>query len=89
MELLSRFVCQLTISFHTFLLHDPQYHKTMKKNEDFEGLVISLHSRGNSRFEHGSVIVHSIFACFTLSLSTSQIIHDQGKMLVLPNQLLY
>ena len=30
-------------------------------------------SRGNSRFEHGSVIVHNIFAYFTLSLSASQV----------------
>ena len=30
-------------------------------------------SRGNSRFKHGSVIVHNIFAYFTLSLSTAQI----------------
>ena len=54
-------------------LHDPPYHKTMKKYEDFEGMVISLHSRGNSRFKHGSVIVHSVFAYLTLSLSAHQV----------------
>ena len=45
----------------------------MKKYEDFEGMVISLLTRGNSRFEHGSVIVHSIFVYFTLSLSAAQV----------------
>ena len=46
-------------------------------------------SRGNSGFKHGSVIIYNIFAYFTLSLNTSQGIHDEGKMLVLPNRLLY
>ena len=45
----------------------------MKKYEDFEGMVISLLPRGNSRFEHGSVLVHSIFACLALSLSAAQV----------------
>ena len=51
--------------------HDQPCHKTMMKYEDFEGMVISLIPRRNSRFEHGSVIVHNIFAYFTLSLSAS------------------
>ena len=54
-------------------LHDPPCHKTTKKYEDFEGMVISLLPRGNSRFKHGSVIVHNIFTYFTLSLSESQV----------------
>ena len=45
----------------------------MKKYEYFEGMVISLIPRGNSRFKHGSVIVHNIFAYFALSLSASQV----------------
>ena len=53
-------------------LHDPPYHKTMKKYEDFEGMVVSLLSPRNSRFKHGSVIVHNIFAYLTLSLSAPQ-----------------
>ena len=52
-------------------LHDPPYHKTMKKYEDSQ--------RGNSRFKHGSVIVHNIFACFTLSLSASQVFMIQER----------
>ena len=51
----------------------------MKKYEDFEGMVISLLPRGNSRFEHGSVIVHSIFAYFTLSLSAAQVYMIQER----------
>ena len=51
--------------------------------------MVSASSRWNSRFKHGSAIVHSVFAYFTLSLSGSPSIHDPGKMLVLPNQLLY
>ena len=43
-------------------LHDQPCHKIMKKYEDFERMVISLRSRGNSQFEHGSVIVHNIFS---------------------------
>ena len=54
-------------------LHDQPCHKTMKKYEDFERMVISLPPRRNSRFEHGSVIVHNIFAYFALSLSASQV----------------
>ena len=53
-------------------LHDQPCHKTMKKYEDFEERVIFYSTRGNSRFEHGSVIVHSIFACLALSLSAAQ-----------------
>ena len=51
-------------------------------------MVISLVTRENSRFEHGSVIVHSIFAYLALLLSASPSTHDPGKMLVLPNRLL-
>ena len=40
-ELLSRLVCQLTIVPHT-PLHDHLCHKTMKKYEDFEEMVIFL-----------------------------------------------
>ena len=54
-------------------LHDQPCHKTMRKYEDFEGMVIYPLTRRNSRFEHGSVIVHNIFAYFALSLSTAQV----------------
>ena len=52
----------------------------MKKYEDFEEMVISLPpSRGNSRFEHGSVIVHNIFAYFALSVSAAQVFMIQER----------
>ena len=54
-------------------LHDPPCHTTMKKYEYFERMVIFLIPRGNSRFKHGSVIVHNIFAYFALSLSAAQV----------------
>ena len=44
-------------------------------------------SRWNSRFEHGSVIVHNIFACFTLSLSATQV-YIQERCWLLQNRLL-
>ena len=60
-------------------LHDPPYHKTMKKYEDFEEMAISLLPCGNSRFEHGSVIVHNIFAYLALSLSAAQVYMIQER----------
>ena len=39
----------------------------------FSGLVLFRSPRGNSGLEHGSLIIYSIFACFTLSLSTLQV----------------
>ena len=54
-------------------LHDQPCHKTMKKYEYVEEKVISLIPRRNPRFEHGSVIVHNIFAYFAFSLSASQV----------------
>ena len=70
-------------------LHDPPYHKTMKKYENSQGKWQFFSStRGNSRFEHGSVTVHNIFAYLALSLSAAQVVHDPRKMLVLTNRLL-
>ena len=46
----------------------------MKKYEDFEGMVIFSTPPAEIRdSKHGSVIVHSIFAYFTLSLSAAQV----------------
>ena len=44
-----------------------------KKYNDFRSTAVFQFHRGNSRFKHGSVIVHKIFHYFTLSLSTSQV----------------
>ena len=88
-ELLSRPVCQLTISFYTFL--DMTLHIIgPRRNTDMlrEWLFLYSH-RGNSRFKHGSVIVHNIFVYFDIVFECTPGIQDQGKMLVLPNRLLY
>ena len=72
-ELLSRLVRQLTISFPHTSLHDQPCHKTVKKYKD------SDEPAENSRFEHGSVIVHNIFAYVTLSLSAAQVYMIQER----------
>ena len=71
MELLSRPVCQLTISFHTFLgmtLHVVGQRRNTKIRRVW---MFFSSPRRNSRFKHGSAIVHNIFAYFTLSLGTA------------------
>ena len=63
----------------------------MKKYKNFEGIAISLLHPAeirDSRFKHGSVIVHNIFAYFALSWSAVQVHMIQERMLVLPNRLL-
>ena len=52
-------------------LHDQPCHKTMKKYEYIQGMVISLIPRRDPRFERGSVIVHNIFSYFAFSLSAA------------------
>ena len=54
-------------------LHDLTYRRTTKRYTDFPSMVVFQFSRRNSRFKHGSVIVHNIFAYFTLSLSALQV----------------
>ena len=44
---------------------------------------------GNSRFNHGSVIVHNIFAYFTLSLSAAQVYMIKERCWFSKNRLLY
>ena len=72
-ELLSRFVRQLTISFHTFLRMTFHVTRPRRDTQIFRAWHFFNCSCRNSRFEHGSVIVHHIFAYFALSLSTSQV----------------
>ena len=53
-------------------LHELPYLKTMKKYEDFEGMVVffTAEIRDSNMV---SVIVHNIFAYFTWSLSAAQV----------------
>ena len=61
------------IVLHTSL-HDQPCHKTMKKYEDLErNGNFSTPLRGNSRFKHGSVIVHNFFAYFAFALRLAQV----------------
>ena len=62
--------CLLThnIALH-ISLHDPPYHKTMKKNEDSQSWKLFSSSRRNSRFKHGSVLsTISLLIFFCLSV---------------------
>ena len=70
-------------------LHDPPCHTTMKKYEYFGRMEVSLFPHRNSRFKHGSVIGPQYLGLLRIDVECIPSIHDQGKMLVLPNQLLY
>ena len=73
-ELLRLLFGQLTISFHTLLCMTSHVCKTHEEIRRFWGNGnFSAPSAENSRFKHGSVIVHSIFAYFALSLSAAQV----------------
>ena len=78
-ELLSRPARQLTISFHTSLgmtFHVIGPRRNTKSLREWKFLCSPC---WNSRFEHGSVIVHNIFAYFALSLSASQVFMIQER----------
>ena len=72
-ELLSRFVGQLTISFHTFVGMSFNVIRPRRNTQIFQAWSFFSCFCGNSGFKHGSVIVNNIFAYFTLSLSTPQV----------------
>ena len=71
-ELLSRPVCQLTISLHALLGMTLHVVGPRRDTEIFRVWKFLRSHRGNSGFKHGSVIVNNVFAYFRLSLSTSQ-----------------
>ena len=85
-ELLSRLIRQLTISFHTFL--GKTFHKTMKKYEDFEGMAVSLLSPRKFAIRTWFCNCPQYLCLFGIVFEYTPGIHDSGKMLVLPNQLL-
>ena len=60
-------------------LHDQPCHKTMKKYDDFEGMVISLHHPLKFTIRTWFVIVHNIFAYFALSFSAAQVYMIQER----------
>ena len=87
-ELLSRLVRQLTISFHTLLCVTSHVIKTMKKHEDFEGMVISLLSPRKFAIQTWFCNCPQYLCLFHIVFECNPSIHDPAKMLVLPNRLL-
>ena len=70
-------------------LHDQRYQKTMKKYEDFEGMVISLLSPRKFAIRTWFCNCPQSLCLFGIVFGCSPSLRDPGKMLVLPNRLLY
>ena len=69
-------------------LHDQPCHKTMKKYEDFEGMVISLLLPRKFAIRTWFCNCPQYLCLFRIVVECSPRKHDPRKMLVLPNQLL-
>ena len=87
-ELLGRLVCQLTISFHTLLCMTSHVMRTMKKYEDFEGMFVFLFHPLNFAIRTWFCNCPQYLCLFHIVVECSPSVHDPGKMLVLPSQLL-
>ena len=72
-ELLSRLVCQLTISLHTFLRMTFHIIRPWRNTKILGVWKFCSSTCWNSWFKHGSVMVINIFAHVTLSLSAAQV----------------
>ena len=70
-------------------LHDQPCHETMKKYEDFEGMVIFLLLPRKFTIQTWFCNCPQYLGLLRIDVEYIPSIHDQGKMLVLPNQLLY
>ena len=68
-------------------LHDQSYHTTMKKFEDFEGMVISLIPPQKFAIRTWFCNCPQYLCLLRIDVECIPSIHDQGKMLNLPNQL--
>ena len=87
-ELLSRPVCQLTTSFHTFLCVPLHVIRPRRNNADFEGMVIVHLFLQKFWIETWFGNCQQYLCLFRIVFECSQDIHDLGKMLVLPDQFL-
>ena len=87
-KLLSRLVCQLTISLHTFLFMTFHITRPWRNTKILRLWKFFSSTRGNSRFKHGSVNCPQYLCLFHINFECSPSIHDPIKMLVLPNRLL-
>ena len=70
-------------------LHDEQHHKSMKKYKDFAGMEVFLFSPRKFAIRTWSCNCPQYLCLFRIFFECSLSIHDPGKMLFLPNQLLY
>ena len=87
-SLLRCFVCWFAISFHALLgmtFHVIRLWGNIRVRFLGNWNLFYSSSR-NPGFEHISVFVCNIFACFAVSLNTTQNKHGRGMMSVLPNQ---
>ena len=91
-EILCRVVESSCLPTHNIVphtsLHDQPCHKTTKKYEDFEGMVISLLTPLKFAIQTWFCNCPQYFCLFHIFFECIPGIHDHGKMLVLPNQLL-
>ena len=69
-------------------LHDQPCHKTMKKYEDFEGMVIFLITPQKLAIRTWFCNCPQYLCLFRIFFECNPRIHDLRKMLVLPNRLL-
>ena len=69
--------------------HDLPYHKTMKKYEDFDGMEVFLFTPLKFAIRTWFCNCPQYLCLFHIFFECAPSFHDQGKMLVLPNQLLY
>ena len=88
-ELLSRLVCQLTISFHTFLGMTLHIVRSMKKYEDFPSMAVFQFTLRKFVIQTWLCNCPKYLCLFHVVFECIPGFRDQGKMLVLPNQLLY
>ena len=70
-------------------LHDQPYHKTMKKYEDFEGMEVFQLLLLKFWIQTWLCNCQQYFCLFHTVFEYSPSFRDPGKMLVLPNRLLY
>ena len=70
-------------------LHDLQYHKTMKKYEDSQGMAVFLFTAGEFATQTWFCNCPQYLCLLGIVFECIPSIHDQGKRSVLQNQLLY
>ena len=88
-ELLRRLVCQLTISFHTLLGMTFHVIGPMKRYSNFPSMVDFQLLPRKFVIQTWFCNCQQYLCLFHIVFEYIPSIHDQGKMLVLPNQLLH